>query len=277
MFRDLRPYVCLEKTCSRADQDFERRREWLFHMREAHWRTYHCPSGCGEWFASRAKCRQHVEATHAMRIPPGHLDAQIKLHSEDIDGEASLACPLCGEEQRGVKLYRRHVGRHQEQLSLFALPSLESEEGDAEVSSSSSSSSSSKFPRKSNTGQVHDLPGKDEDEDESVATPPRTAETLFNTHDAASDPSQPMTCAFCTDEAFRSYTAPSLRAHVEEEHAELYKLAFARCYLGKETHSPSSSAECGVCKGLFYNPECPGGNFGFCITSEQKGAGKSTS
>lgn len=266
MFGDLRPYVCLEETCSRSDQDFERRREWLFHMREAHWRTYHCPSGCGEWFVSRAKCRQHVEATHAMQITPGRLDAQIKLHSEDIDDEASLACPLCGEEQRSVKLYRRHVGRHQEQLSLFALPSLESAEGDAEPSSSSSKSS-----RRSDTGQVHDLPGKDEDKNEPVATPPRTEGTLLNTHDAALDSAQPMTCGFCTDETCRPYTAPGLRAHVEEEHAELYKLAFARCYLGKETHSPSSSAECGVCKGLFYNPECPGGNSGFCITSDPKG------
>ncbi|KAI9898050.1 hypothetical protein N3K66_006410 [Trichothecium roseum] len=276
VFGDLRPYMCLEETCSCAGQEFERRREWLFHMKEAHWRTYHCPSGCGKWFASRAKCRQHVEATHAMQIPPGCLDAQIKLHSEDINDESSLACPLCGEEQRSVKLYQRHVGRHQEQLSLFALPSLESEESDADSSTSSSSSSSSKSSRKSNTGRVHDLPGKDEDKDKSVATPPHTAEALFNTHDAALDSARPMMCGFCTDKMCQSYTASGIRAHVEEEHAELYKLTFARCYLGKDRHSLSPSTECGICKGLFYNPKCPGRNFGFCIISDQKG-GESSS
>ena len=43
--------------------------------------------------------------------------------SDGIENE----CPLCGHTLVGLMLYIKHVGRHLEQLSLFALPSLEYE------------------------------------------------------------------------------------------------------------------------------------------------------
>lgn len=54
----------------------------------------------------------------------------MKLSEQPVDIQQGVSCPLCHETLRSVQQYQRHVGRHQEQLSLFALPSLD---GDGEA------------------------------------------------------------------------------------------------------------------------------------------------
>lgn len=51
----------------------------------------------------------------------------VKLSEQPVDFEQGLQCQLCPLVLHSVQQYQRHVGRHQEQLALFALPSFETE------------------------------------------------------------------------------------------------------------------------------------------------------
>ncbi|CAM1510793.1 Fc.00g083060.m01.CDS01 [Cosmosporella sp. VM-42] len=125
VYGDLRPYVCLERDCVNPEQEFTRRHEWIDHMKQNHWTFYRCPAlGCGKSFRSAAACRGHAEQCHSGQMKEDQLDALITLNSESENLSMGFKCPLCNENQRSVVWYQRHVGRHQEQLSLFALPSV---------------------------------------------------------------------------------------------------------------------------------------------------------
>ena len=62
------------------------------------------------------------------------LESLAKLSAQPRDMKKGVACPLCRETLSSVREYERHVGRHQEQLALFALPSQDvvDDEGDVE-------------------------------------------------------------------------------------------------------------------------------------------------
>ena len=130
VFVDLRPYVCLEKNCVDAGQEFERQHGWLTHMKDAHWKIYNCPSGCGMGFHSRIKCEEHIDSMHPGTIPSPNLKAEINLHAIDVEDNSVLTCRLCGQAQNCIARFSRHVGGHLEQLSLFTLPPLEVDDGD---------------------------------------------------------------------------------------------------------------------------------------------------
>ncbi|KAJ4244353.1 hypothetical protein NW762_014480 [Fusarium torreyae] len=51
--------------------------------------------------------------------------------------EDEIFCPICRETLCSMKEYQRHVGRHQEQLALFALPSISSPEDGENVEDNS--------------------------------------------------------------------------------------------------------------------------------------------
>ena len=56
------------------------------------------------------------------------MDAMISLSARPMGPEDGINCPLCQEPLSSFKQYQRHVGRHQEQLALFALPPLDSQD-----------------------------------------------------------------------------------------------------------------------------------------------------
>jgi len=47
------------------------------------------------------------------------------LSARPLRAGGGINCPLCGEPLASFEQYERHVGRHQEQLALFSLPSIE--------------------------------------------------------------------------------------------------------------------------------------------------------
>jgi hypothetical protein len=122
VYGDLRPYVCLHADCPTPEREFARRHEWMEHEVANHWKTYHCPGGCDEIFPSAAACKAHVRAAHPDAILNGQLDAMTNLSARPLRFEDGVPCRLCSETLSSRKQYQRHVGRHQEQLSLFALP-----------------------------------------------------------------------------------------------------------------------------------------------------------
>lgn len=44
---------------------------------------------------------------------------------EQLSPKSASCCPLCQERVSSLKEYARHVGRHQKELALFALPKLD--------------------------------------------------------------------------------------------------------------------------------------------------------
>ena len=96
------------------------------HVKQNHWNLYRCPSLCDLKFPSISECKDHVVQSHPDVGTPTEIDALIKLSAQPLDIRAGLPCPLCGETLNSDRKYQHHVGRHQEQLALFALPDLES-------------------------------------------------------------------------------------------------------------------------------------------------------
>ncbi|KAF5600434.1 hypothetical protein FPANT_2390, partial [Fusarium pseudoanthophilum] len=102
---------------------------------------------------------------------PGN--ALVYLSQKPMDIKQGIPCPICAEIMRSAPQYQHHVGRHQEQLALFALPTVESDDEDEIGSESDSSAGSivmidgqdergddSKQPEEPPTS--HSMPGADE-------------------------------------------------------------------------------------------------------------------
>lgn len=90
-----------------------------------HWNTYRCPSGCDLTFPSIPACKEHMVQSHPAEGASAGIDALITLNAQPINIRRGVSCPLCGDILSSLRQYQKHVGRHQEQLALFALPDLE--------------------------------------------------------------------------------------------------------------------------------------------------------
>jgi len=62
----------------------------------------------------------HVDSSHAK-----DLDALVEMSEGPKPRDRVSNCPLCPQSLLTLKEYARHVGRHQRELSLFALPHLD--------------------------------------------------------------------------------------------------------------------------------------------------------
>ncbi|KAF5597623.1 zinc finger transcription factor ace1 [Fusarium subglutinans] len=136
VYGDLRPYICLEKDCNTPGREFSRRHQWMEHVRQIHWKLYSCPFACDLEFSSPSECIKHVSRSHAGSVNTTDLDALVYLSQKPMDISRGVPCPFCAEMMRSASQYQRHVGRHQEQLALFALPTVESDDKDERGSES---------------------------------------------------------------------------------------------------------------------------------------------
>ncbi|RFN43404.1 hypothetical protein FIE12Z_12356 [Fusarium flagelliforme] len=75
-------------------------------------------------FSTKSQCQEHVNKTHPGDFPQDQVSSMIDLGSKRIDVDNEVLCPFCKEPLHSVKEYQLHVGRHQEQLALFALPPI---------------------------------------------------------------------------------------------------------------------------------------------------------
>ena len=91
---------------------------------QKHWRTWHCAFGCKDTFPSASEFKQHIPRSHNNAVATTQLDALASLSERRMALDVAIECPLCAEKVKSVKQYRRHVGRHQEELALFALPKI---------------------------------------------------------------------------------------------------------------------------------------------------------
>lgn len=135
VFSDLCPYICVELECPAPDQDFQRRHQWVDHVRKFHWRIWTCHLGCDNTFTSLEEVTAHLTLAHSEVVTSASLKNLLSVCERPKPADDSAECPLCKERLGNFKQYQRHVGRHQEDLALFALPqhSEDDDENDDEL------------------------------------------------------------------------------------------------------------------------------------------------
>ena len=127
---------------------FRSRNEWFAHELQnhrRHWACQYCRHGA---FATSTAFSKHIKASHAAILESSQMEAIILQSEEAVDSISAFACPLCDEWEADIKArqgkqvvnagtspdfrsfephgtknhFRRHLGRHLEQLALFSLP-----------------------------------------------------------------------------------------------------------------------------------------------------------
>ncbi|KAI1417942.1 hypothetical protein F5Y13DRAFT_199073 [Hypoxylon sp. FL1857] len=122
IFADLRPYNCLALDCPVIGIDFARRHKWMDHMLQEHWRLWHCAFCSHPPFDSSECLQGHLQDSHLNAASGDQLRASVELHTSSRPLDNIGNCPLCQELVPSAKEYRRHVGRHLEDIALFVLP-----------------------------------------------------------------------------------------------------------------------------------------------------------
>ena len=136
VFTDLRPYVCTFEECDL--KLFADRHTWFNHELECHRLEWSCRFCSHPPFKSETKFSAHMRNHHTHFSSSAHLPALIRASRQSVDRIPAAACPLChwdatlrdlnthiaSEETLVVtqEQFRKHLGRHMEQLALFALP-----------------------------------------------------------------------------------------------------------------------------------------------------------
>ena len=131
---------------------FHSRNEWFTHELQCHRREWVCQFCEHNAFSTAEMFSKHVVSMHPVILAGSKIEALILQSEEPVARIPVNACPLCDEWEtrlRGSKQdskrlllndgeivepygapkqFRRHLGRHMEQLALFALPVKESNE-----------------------------------------------------------------------------------------------------------------------------------------------------
>ncbi|KAI1369758.1 hypothetical protein F5Y08DRAFT_291266 [Xylaria arbuscula] len=133
---DLRPYICLEIDCLTPEHQFARRHDWLEHIGQKHQRVFRCPYSCRDAdFATSSQLEHHLQKVHPEVSSQRDLSVMLDLCERPMPWPEERDCPLCHQTLRSKQEYGRHVGRHQTELALFALPSNGQEEEDTDEGS----------------------------------------------------------------------------------------------------------------------------------------------
>lgn len=131
VYRDLHPYVCLEKGCTKATQDFQKRKQWARHMAKEHWRTWTCPFGCPLGFPTSEDSLNHAREKHLTQVSTDRVEDLVSLSSNVDLTRAEGKCPVClAFDIKNSRVYESHVAGHLEQLALFVLPQTSGDESD---------------------------------------------------------------------------------------------------------------------------------------------------
>lgn len=98
-------------------------------MEREHWRGWHCSLGCtDDSFDILEQFLEHRRIAHAGELASSASRSQANIHASSVrdKSKARGKCPLCPEVQLGSERdYTFHVGRHLENLALFALPRVD--------------------------------------------------------------------------------------------------------------------------------------------------------
>lgn len=77
--------------------------------------------------------RAHLLKTHRHFLHTEEIEFAVEKSGTKPKHISQVSCPLCQEVLMSNKMYVKHVGKHQEDLALFALPKLEVSEDECSV------------------------------------------------------------------------------------------------------------------------------------------------
>ncbi|KAF1844871.1 uncharacterized protein K460DRAFT_99857 [Cucurbitaria berberidis CBS 394.84] len=121
MYRDLHPYCCTYEHCTTADRLYDSRRSWFAHELKAHRTSFECVEGCEKTFQVDSEFESHVQKNHPDLASLDMLSALKRTSARNASLMESTICDLCGRTLT-LRTLQRHLGSHQQQLALFALP-----------------------------------------------------------------------------------------------------------------------------------------------------------
>jgi hypothetical protein len=130
VFRDIKPYMCSFADCKAPDTMFESRNMWFTHELQDHRLWFECLDGCNRPFACAQSFRQHLLDVHLHMANENRVQDVMRSCERPAKMESNADCPLCGISLQSLVQLRRHVGKHHEELALFALPSFARDDQD---------------------------------------------------------------------------------------------------------------------------------------------------
>ncbi|KAK8139995.1 hypothetical protein PG984_000061 [Apiospora sp. TS-2023a] len=128
VFRDLRPYVCTAQSCTDPDKKFATRYDWIYHETQLHHRQWPC-SECQDVFESRDAFQTHCFQSHKAGWTKRQIEIFSDMRERSKDDAAPSVCQLCSLSMQH-SLLLEHVADHLEELSLFALPRIATQNDD---------------------------------------------------------------------------------------------------------------------------------------------------
>ncbi|KAF1951152.1 hypothetical protein CC80DRAFT_425360, partial [Byssothecium circinans] len=121
VYQDLRPYICTFEDCEIPDCSYEARHEWFQHELQAHRRQWECFEGCPGSFPTREGFSEHLQVSHPQLANSKSLDAIMQACERAQRMDTEVECVLCQQQLPSLTKLRRHLGKHHQELALFAL------------------------------------------------------------------------------------------------------------------------------------------------------------
>ncbi|KAL2063264.1 hypothetical protein VTL71DRAFT_5069 [Oculimacula yallundae] len=140
------PYCFTEQNCKdriswkkHVFRDLKPQHEWFLHEIQKHRREWVCQFCQCPPFKSSSAIRNHLLAKHSSIVTKEDLPEIITLSEEPVNRSTVADCHLCddwantfdGSQHGDLQKLRKHLGRHLQQLALFALPRAEIDEDDS--------------------------------------------------------------------------------------------------------------------------------------------------
>jgi hypothetical protein len=97
---------------------------------QAHRKWWECIEGCNEIFRSLHPFHEHLAKEHEVLVDNDRTVDLVRNCERQESMTTQADCKLCDMKLPTLTQLRRHVGKHHEELSLFALPSHMNEDDD---------------------------------------------------------------------------------------------------------------------------------------------------
>jgi hypothetical protein len=97
---------------------------------QAHRKWWECIEGCNDIFRSLHAFHEHLAKEHEVIVDNDRTADLVRNCERQESMTTEADCKLCDMKLPALTQLRRHVGKHHEELSLFALPSHMNEDDD---------------------------------------------------------------------------------------------------------------------------------------------------
>ncbi|ORY13203.1 hypothetical protein BCR34DRAFT_276290 [Clohesyomyces aquaticus] len=87
-----------------------------------HRKRWQCVDGCDQFFSSRPAFQSHLQQIHADLYSEQRSLELIRTCERPAEMDAAAICALCQLQLPSLLQLGRHMGKHHEELALFALP-----------------------------------------------------------------------------------------------------------------------------------------------------------